>query len=300
VPSPTQIIGAVVILWEGTAFFVLDEWIMQTNFWIMRKACIIWGCISMFIAGLAIIAFTIFPFAWELVTQSADVTGHSTFSSSYAALFRDIAVVVYVARKVWKRRGIEAVRKYLNDGRDLAEALIIAFVLTFLYHLVFSVPNRIRTEAASVSVPFNEAVKRIMPNLSPPQIHRGPFIPPDTPTWTKTSPEPTSVSKLFSQDFPNIFKMSTDTAILWKDTGTTLTLKRQEYLDFVANKKFFGFYIPSSSPPDPLRTFSACLIIAQQGMVQKAVDDFAKNVFWGIGRGGSAGLVFHGRVLLLL
>jgi hypothetical protein len=69
--SPTQIIGAVVIFWEGIVFFILNEWTLQTDLWIPHSLWIQWDCIAIFAVGLGAIGFTTFPFAWELCERAA-------------------------------------------------------------------------------------------------------------------------------------------------------------------------------------------------------------------------------------
>ncbi len=270
----------------------------------MRKAWIIRGCISTFIAGLAIIAFTIFPFAWELTKEAANLTIHSTYGTTFWAIFRDIAVVAYVAIKVGKRRGSEAVRKYLRDGADLAEALVIAFVLTFVYHLAITVPDGINTEASLVNAPFLETIKRLAPTLKPPQIHPKsvpqPQAPkPQTPIWNDKSPEPTSLDALFLQDFPTTMRGHDESiGIQWKDTGAILHIKRQLYLDLSAKERFVGFYIPSSGP-DLTRTPEVCARLFKENAVQQAIIDLSKVQIFFFGMNRSSGsFPFSKKVLI--
>ena len=173
--SPLQVIGAVVISWEGTISFIFTEWVMQTSLWTTRRAWLIWTCIFIFAAGLATVGFAIFPFAWELGKEAAIRTVHVTYGTTVWTIFRDIAVVMYVAIKIRNRWGKEEVGKYLKTAKDAAEAIAVAFLLTFVYHLAVTIPNKITTEATNQPAP--PLLKQ--PNLSPPLIsERIPPLPP--------------------------------------------------------------------------------------------------------------------------
>lgn len=102
-------------------------------------------------------------FVWEIIKQAADITVHSTFSTSYPAILRDLAVAGYVLLRIFRRGGgIAAVMKHVDNVKDAGVALVAAFVLTFLYHLFLTVPDEIGHEStappvvsASISLPEN-------------------------------------------------------------------------------------------------------------------------------------------------
>jgi len=137
--------------------------------------------------------------------------------------------------------------------------------------------------------------------------------PPHTPTQRKTAlgafdnwlagiENPPSMSDVFQNDFSNTMKLTDDAiGIEWKDNGTTTRIKRQLYLDFPAYSKFVGFYIPTSDPLDPSRTFEACLRLVQSDAVQQALDEMPKRtpIVAGLGQTTTIGdLTFSGRVVI--
>jgi hypothetical protein len=99
--------------------------------------------------------------------QAIFLTVHSTFSSSYPATIRDIAIAGYVIWRRLRAGGLREVRKYLQSGKDAAVAITAAFVLATLYHLLVTIPLQLR----------------------PPEFHRTPtvFVPPNAPP---TPPRP--------------------------------------------------------------------------------------------------------------
>jgi len=111
-----------------------------------------------------------------------------------------------------------------------------------------------------------------------------------------------SMSDVFQNDFPNTMKL-TDGAmsVQWKDTGRTTYIKRQLYLDFPANSKFVGFYVPTSDPLDPSRTAEICLKLVQSDAVQRALDEMPRNtqILAGLAQPTTIqDLTFSGRVLI--
>jgi hypothetical protein len=114
--------------------------------------------------------------------------------------------------------------------------------------------------------------------------------------------KPPTLADLFRSDFSNVAKLTDDViGIQWKD-GKVLHIKRQLYLDFPANTKFVGFYIPESDPLSSTKSVEACLELAKASAVQQALDDMPKKVF--VGSGSPEGmtsiqdLTFSGRVLI--
>jgi hypothetical protein len=131
-------------------------------------------------------------------------------------------------------------------------------------------------------------------------------LPPSTSSretnWLSALKNPPTMSDVFTNDFPNTMKLSDEAiGIEWKDNGTTIQIKRQLYLDFPANSKFVGFYVPTSDPSDISRTAEACLKLAQVDAVQQALDELPKKTFIAAGLGQTTtiqDLTFSGRVVI--
>lgn len=138
-PGIKLTIGAVALLWEGIIFLVLNERTLETGCWIKRKKSTALALVVICSAGLVAIGFAASPFCWELAQDAASLTIHRTFSTTLWVIFRDLAVAAYVAIKIRKRWGSEEV-KYLQTGKDAAEALTAAFLLTAIYHLAVTIP----------------------------------------------------------------------------------------------------------------------------------------------------------------
>src|SRR3954447_26103633 len=94
------------------------------------------------------------PFFRNAIYRAVHTTIYTPFSTSTGAILRDIAVVVFVVIRILRREGPTAVQEYIRKGKDAALAVVAAFVLTFLYHLFFTIPNEINVEAASQRVPM--------------------------------------------------------------------------------------------------------------------------------------------------
>src|ERR1700674_978347 len=244
-----------------------------------------------------------YPFAKELLSRSLD-SALASMSTSLLALMSGVAYGIYRLFITHRNDGWAGVKKNLaTDGLHAIVFGVCWWVLLFSYHVFWKIPTEIRAEANTAQPPL----PRLPAALAVPPfayLHtKIPRLPPDAPTWTDTSPEPKTISALFTQDFPTIMKMSDDSiAIEWKDTGGVLHLKRQLYLDVPAKKKFVGFYIPSSAP-DLTRTPEVCLKLAKAGAVQQAIDSLSRSspilFLSGPMAGKSSGsLTFSGRVLL--
>lgn len=120
--------------------------------------------------------------------------------------------------------------------------------------------------------------------------------------WLAGLQNPPSMSDIFRNDFPNTMRLTDDAiGIEWKDNGKTTRITRQLYLDFPANSKFVGFYVPTSDPMDPSRTAEACLRMAQVDAVQQALEDMPKKtpVLAGLAQPTTIqDLTFSGRVVI--
>jgi hypothetical protein len=120
--------------------------------------------------------------------------------------------------------------------------------------------------------------------------------------WLAAIKTPPTISDVFQNDFPNTMKLTDDAiGIQWKDTGAVTHIKRQLYLDFPANSKFVGFYIPTSDPSDLSRTAEICLTLAKADAVQQTLDELPKKTFIAANLGQTTtiqDLTFSGRVVI--
>jgi hypothetical protein len=123
------------------------------------------------------------------------------------------------------------------------------------------------------------------------------------PANTHATPDekPPTLLDLFTKNFPNTLKASSDVVFTRKSDGTQIHVKSQVYLDFEARTKFVGFYIPAipaQNPGDEM--FILCQALVSR--VQPTVNDLPKKVqIWGGYRGQNNDiddLVFSGRVFL--
>lgn len=93
---------------------------------------------------LAIGAIFLFPFPVSLsavnLWDAFSLTVHSTFSTSFSAIARDIAIVAYVAWRRLRAGGWREVSKYIESVKDTAVALTVTFVLVIGYHSLFTLP----------------------------------------------------------------------------------------------------------------------------------------------------------------
>jgi hypothetical protein len=182
---------------------------------------------------------------------------------------------VFLAIKVFRKGRAQVFEHWKENLRDGAVTTLTIWLLLFCYHLFYKVPHDIRVEAERAQAPI----------------------------WTGTSPKPTSVSGLFTQDYPTTMKGSDEAiGIQWKDNGGALHIKRQLYLDFPNSKKFVGFYVPASNPLDVTRTVDACMKLADVDAVREALNDMPKKIAifaWPSGKATSINdLAFTGRVLI--
>lgn len=115
--------------------------------------------------------------------------------------------------------------------------------------------------------------------------------------------KPPTLLDLFTKDLPNTVKGSDDGfGITWKNR-TILHIKRQVYLDFDADTKFVGFYIPATDPMSSVETAEACLALDENNAVQETLDNMSQRGL--VITGGyrdqmtkAQDLTFSGRVLI--
>jgi len=215
-------------------------------------------------------------FTYEILGRAAS-SAIASMSTSALALLSGLAYGIYKLILSYRREGWPGVRAHFV--KDAMHGLIFGicwWALLYSYHLFYKVPSEIRAQAAAAHAP-------LPPKLTVPEkiaylrtVSR--HLPPETPVWNDKSPEPKSLSALFTQDFPTTMKLSDDAiGIQWKDNGGILHIKRQLYLDFSNKQKFVGFYIPSSEPPDVTRTVDACLEVAKGDAIQMVINEMSKN-----------------------
>ncbi|MFI5102947.1 MAG: hypothetical protein ACHP9V_06220 [Terriglobales bacterium] len=119
--------------------------------------------------------------------------------------------------------------------------------------------------------------------------------------WLSALKNPPTMSDVFTNDFPNTMKLSDEGEFHWKDINSVTHLKRQLYLDFPANSKFVGFYIPTTDPSDLSRTAEICLNLAHIDAVQHVLGELPKKTFIAAGLGQTTtiqDLTFSGRVVI--
>src|SRR5438132_849038 len=148
--SAVQVVGAVIFAVIGGF-----AWWLQERMPSEHAALFSWIVLLVFSAASVEVASS--PFAWELITRAADITVHSTYSTSYMAILRDVLVFLYVVLRIWRREeGRQAVLKHWDNAKNAFEGLVILFAATFLYHLAITVPQEIGKEANNVPQPSFE------------------------------------------------------------------------------------------------------------------------------------------------
>jgi hypothetical protein len=158
----------------------------------------------------------------EIVKNALDLTVHSTFATSYAAIVRDLVVVVYVGLRIFRREGRQGMNLWIARGKDAALAVVAAFLLTFAYHAAVTVPNSIRN--AKMRSP--ERTRALEPPSAPYPLER---------TVNATGIKPAKVLLIF------------------KDS-TSLTEKRKARISNTIDGVYLhltklGFELPNNCPP---------------------------------------------------
>ena len=137
--------------WAFAIFmFLFTDNLISSDFRSQRKLLFAAGAVCLAAAAV----WSAPSFVGELLHRALDVTVRSTFSTSYAAIVRDIAIAVYVLIRVLRRGGYSEVRKHLENVKDGAVAVVAAFILTILYHLIITVPQEIKTGVAIPKISF--------------------------------------------------------------------------------------------------------------------------------------------------
>lgn len=114
------------------------------------------------------------------------------------------------------------------------------------------------------------------------------------------SPLPKTVEDLFKQDFPYLIKAYFSN-MTYDRKGVKLPITSQVYMDFQANTKFVGFYIPSAKGTlENDDDYRACLSLAR--LARAPITDFARHHEQEAGTPGQMtnfnDLRFSGRVML--
>ena len=134
----------------------------------------------------------------------------------------------------------------------------------------------------------------------PPNAGRPPEQGPKSTASAVQAEKPPTLIDLFNKDFPNTMKATDDAIGIKWNNGEVTRIKRQLYLDFPAKTKFVGFYVPSSDPLSNVRTFEACMRLAEA--VSQALDEIPRKVAISGGYREQMNtiqdLTFSGRVLL--
>jgi hypothetical protein len=93
-------------------------------------------------------------FVWELIRRAALETVHSSFGTTFTSILLGIAIFLFILWRVYSREGgFAAVLKHWQNGRDAIVAVIVVYLLTFLFHLFITIPGEIRKEARAISPP---------------------------------------------------------------------------------------------------------------------------------------------------
>jgi hypothetical protein len=137
---------------------------------IWQKILFVFAAIFVFI-GLPIVAgYCGWLFAWQMARRASDLSVHHTFATSYPRIVIDVVAGIYVIWRIVRRRGAEAVKTvWVRTIMDGAVALYCsAWILTFCYHIVVTVPREIEQEASSVPVamPIDNKHKLSAPSKS--------------------------------------------------------------------------------------------------------------------------------------
>jgi hypothetical protein len=100
------------------------------------------------LAVIWIVWATPYAFAWELIRRATDITIHFSFSTSYTAIFWEVLIFLWLLWRVYSREGgFAAVLKHWGNVRDAIGAIVVAYLLTFLFHLFFTIPHEIYAAA---------------------------------------------------------------------------------------------------------------------------------------------------------
>ena len=151
-------------------FIRLFRWKIKSRYWISdayrsnqtfistRRKEIAVGCVLLALASATLYLCWLlgFSFAFEIARRAMDLSVHSTFATSYSRVLIDIAVGIYVLKKIHSRDGgLSAVLKHWKRNlEDAFIAMALAAVITFLYHSFVTVRQEIWAEAAKAKPPI--------------------------------------------------------------------------------------------------------------------------------------------------
>jgi hypothetical protein len=186
-----------------------------------------------------------YAFAWELIRRATDVTIHSSFSTSYTAICWEILIFLWLLWRVYSREGgFAAVLTHWGNVRDAIGAIVVAYLLTFLFHLFSTIPREIYTTAK---------------DEQPPGVIK-PIEPPPSAYYKTNSPKghETEQQDFFPPSEPMFSEAKDRFNIVAGGISTTLGNGQLNYLvgspagspikEYVENNKFFVDAILFQSP----------------------------------------------------
>jgi hypothetical protein len=151
------------------------------GFWLACVVSILLGITRKQIAiCLAAIASAVFLFfagtfpvpeavCWQGLKEAFSISVHSTYSSSFPSIVRDLAIVGYIVIRRMNAGGILEVKKYLQSGKDAGQAIAAAFVLAVVYHLAITIPKDLAAPAFHL-YPSVRAELKPAPSIPPTRL----------------------------------------------------------------------------------------------------------------------------------
>jgi hypothetical protein len=133
-----------------------------------RKAFWLFVCAFAVIPSCLLASYFSFQlaFGWECLKKATSLAVTHTFSTSFPAVGRDVAIFLYIALRRWRAGGLLEMRKYLQSVKDAAVAIVAAFILVSLYHSSVTVPMGIKAESDALATPAIPI--GVIPHLRPP------------------------------------------------------------------------------------------------------------------------------------
>jgi hypothetical protein len=154
---------------------------------------------------------------WEGIKAALSVTVHSTFSTSFGAIARDIAIFLYVIIRRWRAGGRKEMKKYVQSVLDLIVATVAAFVLVSVYHLLVTVPKDQRKSMKTTLTPTWEMASKLQDEHRP----KKPEASHKTPSYPRLTSGPEAYKNLTPQQVA-------DWALAESDVLADLTSKYQQ------------------------------------------------------------------------
>jgi uncharacterized membrane protein YedE/YeeE len=236
----------------------------------------IWSAIS-FILGHLWSWWVIAPLVFLLLGAAVN----AMYSNDYiaAAVLFFVAVVLLVAKSLTA-----------DETREHENRVAISMLVVVLGATLFG-----------LSLVWNRHVHGKLEARFSPAKTTQPIPSASSTDWLARFTSPPTIGDVFLNDFPTTLRLHDEGEFHWKDINTVTHLKRQLYLDFPANSKFVGFYIPTTDPTDLTRTFEICINLVRRDLVQQALSELPKKTFIAAGLGQTTtiqDLTFSGRVVI--